>query len=175
MPRLPKIPLSAAVVLLFLISSCQDRPQFEDTPYLEWRDYEYEVNPDDNTSKVIMTMYFTDGDGDVGRDESVYDCEDQYELFIEDFDIFIRYYEKVGGTFEEVFPVDSCLPFHNYLPDLTPKGQNKTLEGEIELRFNFTGLPQNGGVDSVRFELQLQDRAGNRSNLVNSPSVFIRE
>ncbi len=160
---------------MVVVTSCKDDPKFEDTPYLEWRSHEYEVDPNTNNSKVIMTTYFTDGDGDVGREESDFDCESEYDQFIKDFDMYIRYFEKVSGTFVEVFPVDSCLPFHNYLPDLTPEGQNKTLEGEIELRFNFTGLPQNAGVDSVKFELLLQDRSGNKSNMAFSPSIFIQQ
>jgi hypothetical protein len=177
MSQLPKIPFLTAVMLLIVIVSCQDRPQFEDTPYLEWRDAEYERDPVNGTSVVNMKLYFTDGDGDVGRknEGSIYDCETQYEQFIADHDVFIRYYEKVSGTFIRVLSRDSCLPFHSYLPYLTPEGQNKTLEGEIELRFNSSGLPSNAGVDSVRFELELEDRAGNRSNVVFSPSISIQQ
>ena len=142
---------------------------------MEWRDQAYEVDSFTNNKRVIMVTYFTDGDGDVGREGPRFNCEDQYEAFINDFDIYVRYFEKLNGSFQEVFPVDSCLPFHNYLPNLTPEGQNKTLEGEIELRFNFTGLPFNPGVDSVRFELQLEDRSGKRSNIAYSPSIFIPE
>lgn len=160
---------------LLIATSCNDGPKFEETPYLEWRSSSYEIDPSTNNSKVIMTTFFTDGDGDVGREGSNFNCETQYEAFIADFDMYVRYFEKVSGTFVEVFPVDSCLPFHNYLPDLTPEGQNKTLEGEIELRFNYTGLPQNAGVDSVKFEILLQDRSGRKSNLAFSPSIFIPE
>ena len=167
-----KIVLSVCLTLCLAVS-CNDGPKFEDTPYLEWRSSEYEIDPSNNNSKVIMTTYFTDGDGDVGRDKSDFDCETEYEEFIQDFDMFIRYFEKVSGTYKEVFPVDSCLPFHNYLPDLTPEGQNKTLEGEIELRFNYTGLPSNANVDSVKFELVLQDRSGKMSNVAFSPAIFI--
>ena len=180
MPRLSKILFLLSPLLFAALTSCDDGPKFEDTPFLEWRSDDYEIDDVTNNSKVIMTTYFTDGDGDVGREGSSFDCEDQYEAFINDFDMYVRYFEKVSGNYVEIVPgvdgnLDSCLPFHNYLPNLTPEGQNKTLEGEIELRFNFTGLPLNPGVDSVRFELQLQDRAGNRSNIANSPSIFIPE
>lgn len=172
MLRLSKIVFYITTALL-LVTSCNDGPKFDDKPFIEWRSAVYEIDPSTNNSKVIMTTYFTDGDGDVGREKSNFNCENNYNLFIGDFDMYIRYYEKLSGTFVEVFPVDSCLPFHNYLPNLTPQGQNKTLEGEVELRFNYTGLPQNAGVDSVKFELVLQDRSGKRSNIAFSPAVFI--
>lgn len=175
MPRFPKILFLFTLIVIFVLSSCDDGPKFDDTPYLEWRDHAFERDTSNNNSKVIMTTYFTDGDGDVGREKSPYDCETQYNLFINDFDMFVRYFEKVNGKYLEVFPPDSCLPFHNYLPDLTPEGQNKTLEGEIELRFNYTGLPINAGVDSVKFELQLQDKQDHRSNIAYSPAIFIPE
>lgn len=180
MPQFSKILFLSTLLFIAVISSCDDGAKFEDTPFLEWRSYTYDIDTLTLNSRVNMTTYFTDGDGDIGRGGPSFDCETQFEAYINDFDMYVRYFEKVGGTFREIVPgvdgnLDSCVQFHNHLPDLTPEGQNKTLEGKIELRFNFTGLPTNAGVDSVRFELQLQDRSGNRSNVAKSPSIFIPE
>lgn len=131
----------------------------------------------DNRRVIDLSLYFTDGDGNVGSEglRQVTDtCTSaNYLQFLENFDLFIYYYEKVNGQYREVFPADSCLPFHNILPDLTPEGQNKTLEGDIRTPFDYANFPRNNGVDSIRFDFILKDRARNESNRLRSPAIAV--
>lgn len=154
-------------MLVFSIYSCRktNTNGFEDTPYLEWREAEVETDAS-NRKSIILKVYFNDRDGDVGTDNPSSDsCN------TESYNLFVRYFEKVGTSYEEVLPADSCSPFHSNLPDLTPEGQNKVLEGVVNSAFSYLGYPQNASADSIKFELQLKDRAGNLSNIAYSPPI----
>lgn len=170
----PKISFCLAALALF---ACKDTERFTDRPLLEWREAQFGFIGDtvDNRRVLRLQLYFTDGDGDVGSGTSAIDtCNlDNYSAFLNNYDLFIYYFERVDGQYLSIPPADSCLPFHNILPNLTPEGQNKTLEGDIITPFDYANFPQNNGVDSIRFELELKDRSGKRSPRVYSPAIAI--
>lgn len=153
--------------IIALIVGCAKNDQFDDTPHLEWLDHEI-VLEEGNRRNIILTSYFTDGDGNIGSDSSESDCPP-----VETYDLFVSYFEKVGDSYVEITPPDTCQRFHTFLPDLMPEGQNKTLEGEISATFSYLAYPENADVDSVKFELQLKDREGNESEIVSSDAIFI--
>ncbi|WP_417601146.1 hypothetical protein [Owenweeksia hongkongensis] len=167
--QFPKILLCALFLVLTYVG-CKKDKAFPDTPNLKWDDYE--IMPENGPiDEIVLNLAFTDGDGDIGSgSQNAYDtCNSQ------SYDLFIRYFEKVGGSYQEVFPVDttSCLYFHQRFPDITPEGQNKILEGNIYAPFIFLGFPSNANVDTIKFEVVLKDRAGNKSNVATSPGIFI--
>lgn len=165
----PKI-LLLTLVLSFAFIGCKKDQVFPDTPSLKWVDYEI-VPENGPIDEIVLNLAFTDGDGDIGSgSQTAFDT-----CVAESYDLLIRYFEKVNGSFQEVFPVDttSCLYFHQRLPDLTPKGQNKILEGNIYAPFIYLGYPSRVGVDSIKFEVILKDRAGNKSQVATSPGLFI--
>lgn len=165
-----------AGITAWALSACESAKKFPPEPFLEWREAELRFSGDTAFNRRVydLTVYFTDGDGDIGREDEplLTDTCDltRYERFLDRYDLFIYYYERIEGSYVQRAPRDSCLPFHNILPDLMPPGQNKTLEGEITTPFDFSDFPGRG-VDSVKFELQLVDRAGNRSARISSPAL----
>lgn len=169
--RFSKIALS--FVALVLLTQCgKDPDDFSIVPQAEWRGHEIEIigNPTDNRKNIILQLYFTDRDGDIGiQDDQVSTIPCDFSTY----SLFIKYFEKVGNSFVEVMPQDSCQPFHSNLPYLTPEGQNKVLEGDIFSSFSYLAFPKNLGVDSVKFEIQLRDRANHISNVVYSPAISI--
>lgn len=162
--------LFATVLAALVFTSCKKEKVFPDTPALEWEGHEI-ISENTTIDEIVLNLAFTDGDGDIGSaDQGGFDtCNAQA------YDLFIRYFERVGGNYEEVFPRDTanCLYFHQRFPDLMPEGQNKILEGNIFAPFIYLGYPENSNVDSVKFELTLKDRAGNQSNVVTSPAIAI--
>lgn len=164
-----------------LLLACENNNKFDDQPHLEWREANLRFSGDSIFNRRVfdLTVYFTDGNGDIGRDEEptlTDTCNLQdYQRFLDRYDLFIYYFERINGAYREVGPPDSCLPFHNILPNLTPPGQNKTLEGEIITPFDYANFPTRASVDSVKFELELVDRAGLRSERVSSPALSIRD
>ncbi len=157
---------------LFLsVVSCRKNENFSDTPKLEWRSHEIVDDPSTNRREILLTVYFTDGDGDIGRDNT----NNLDPCNVNSYDLRIKYFEQVSGSLVEITPNDTCLFFHNIIPNLTPEGQNKTLEGDLITTFSYLAYPENANVDSVRFDFQLFDRNGNVSNMLSSPMIFIPE
>lgn len=150
--------------------SCRKSEKFPDTPSIEWVSHE-RIPASGVPEEIVCNLYFTDGDGDIGSaNKGAFDtCN------TDAYDLYIRYFEKSGGEFVEIFPKDtaSCLYFHQKLPDITPEGQNKILEGNLFVPFVYLGYPEKANVDSIKFEIILKDRAGRKSNVLTSPPIFI--
>lgn len=156
------------MLVAILFGSCRKPGGIPDTPTLKYEDYEYNTYEDPNFRNILLELYFTDGDGNIGYQGELPDpggCDTS------SYNLFIRYFEKVEGSFTEVEAADSCQPYHNILPDLTPAGQNKTLEGNIYANFSYAAFPVNNGVDSIMFEFKLKDRDGNESPWVASDPI----
>jgi hypothetical protein len=160
------------LVCLALLYSCKPDENFDDKPFLEYRGYESEPDADPSSGRVDLTfeLYFTDGDGDIGTSEQAGDnasCEEILALN----NLFVKYFQQIGGAFVELSPPDSCVPYAASIPDITPTGSNPTLEGNIFYQFDPTFSPPN---DSIRFEFILVDRSGKESNIATSPSLLIK-
>lgn len=150
------------------IWSCKDTEPLDDKPFLEYRGYE--LVPDDDPTidrpTLVHELYFTDGNGDIGdrASQSKDTCSTNY------YDITVKFFKKAGNQFEEIIPSDPCKSFYaNHIPDLTPTGSNKTLEGTIFNPFDIYSAT----ADSVKFEFILKDRSGSQSNIVITPAMII--
>lgn len=175
--RLSPAKILLSIGILSSLIACEQDQKFVDEPFLQWRTYNVRYLGDsaDNRRVIDLTLYFTDGDGDIGREgmSSSDSCNQKdYDRFLERYDLFIYYYERVNGQYQEIPPIDSCLPFHNILPDLMPTGQNKTLEGDITTPFDYANYP-NFNTDSIRFEFMLRDRGGRESKRIVSQAIPI--
>jgi hypothetical protein len=159
-----------AFLLMASLVSCRKSGQFSDIPSLEYKRYSFESEPGTNRQNYVLTVAFTDGDGDIGilEGSQIDSCN------LSDYNFLIRYFEKINGAYAEIPAADSCLPFHNIIPDITPEGQNKILEGDIIAKFPYSGLPL-FNTDSIRFEFVLIDRAGHRSAPVKSERIGLEQ
>lgn len=163
-------------VLLALVS-CEPPEKLPVVPSLSWKSADLRVLGDSTAGRRVLdlTVHFTDGDGNVGSGDLDFadTCRlDDYETFLDRYDLYIYYFEKVNGRFVPIPPADSCLPYHNILPNLTPEGQNKTLEGDITTPFDYSNFPR-FNADSLLFEIRLEDRAGNSSARISSPAIAV--
>lgn len=167
MKLLSKISFALCLALMFV--GCRKSGSFDDTPILTYKSYEFLEDASTGRDNYLLTIFFTDGDGDVGKfkGQPFDTCSESGYNFL------IKYFEKVGSDFKEISPRDNCLPFHNIIPDITPEGQNKTLEGDIIATFPYAGFPLNI-TDSIRFEFILVDRSGKRSEPVQSETIPIQ-
>ncbi|MBX7094128.1 MAG: hypothetical protein K1X56_05360 [Flavobacteriales bacterium] len=160
-------------IVLFLLgitglSSCLDPVQFPPEPAIVYSHFEQYGD----TGVVFIT--FTDGDGDIGLDENQtsppYDTSSIYY-----YNLFIKYYEKVDGVFQQGIAVDgSPIAFNFRVQNITPDGQNKALQGEIRVTLapSFYN-PLSADSDTIMYKIQLCDRALHMSNEVES-EVIIR-
>lgn len=151
------------IVMLFIfLVSCDKDKVFPDTPEITMSQKQVYDNP------VKIIIDFTDGDGDIGLNEGdtlpPYDFnEDPFNKFY--YNLLLYYYEKNDSIWEEV---ELLVPYFYRIPVITPRGQNKALNGEIDVDVI---LPFNR-PDSIRFEIILIDQALRESNRLQTPVIY---
>lgn len=154
----------ALMFMLFIVISCEKENDFSEIPFLEFVGHEFTQK--DGQRFIRVELYFNDRDGDIGLNDE--DTLSPFNLGSEYFNnLWVTGFLVVNGVFRDTFP-----GFDGRIPDLTPQGQNKSLEGSI-----FYTLPTDGLAvgDSMAYEFILIDRALNRSNSVVSPVIRIAE
>jgi hypothetical protein len=97
---------------------------------------------------ILIVISYEDGDGDLGFEDA-----DKHSLFVKD---------------SRLQKSDSY-----YVPPLAPPESNIPIKGELNIVLPPPFILSNAPSENVYFEIQLQDRAGNMSNLVVSPTVKI--
>jgi hypothetical protein len=153
----------ANVGIAILLSGCQRPVRFPPEPYLEYRGYELLEATDSRPFPALeIEVYFRDGDGDVGLEPG-----DTLPPFCPSCDYFYNLFTSVFNKIDG----DYVLPFEEpaRIRNLTPIGQNKTLEGTFLYRVNLN----NRSSDTLRIDMQLVDRARNRSNLETTPDIYV--
>lgn len=166
MQSLWKVGLAGVVITTGLIS-CLKPEQFAPEPEIRYKSFEI------LSDSAKLTITFQDGDGDIGLNEGdtmpPYEASGQYH-----YNLIAEYWEKddvLGWVQGEDFAGDPIV-FQYRTPHITPEGQNKALKGEIEmtlepLYYNTTSAES----DTIKYKIQLIDRALNESNWVESEEI----
>lgn len=154
-------------VLLF---GCGPKEQFPAQPQIEYKSFEQFGD------SATITISFTDGDGDIGVDNSW--PHEAGTLYYNNLFVFYEVLEQ--GVWED--PGLSTV-LHARIPPITPTGQNKVLQGDISYGLgsmdpNISGWPIQGKPagtpnDTVRFRIHLVDRALNHSNEVTTEDIVV--
>lgn len=167
MNRLSKIGLFVAAVGLSMLSACLPHNNFPDQPVIEFKEFKKIPTDDGIDEKGVLVLTFTDGDGDIGLGQGdtlpPFDPNSEYY-----YNFFTRYYEKQNGEFVEI---ELDIPNYFRIPVLTPIGQNKTLEGDIEVEL-FINNPFSD-YDTIKFDAWIVDQALNESNVVETGEIII--
>ncbi len=164
-----------SLLLLFLLWGCRKYDTYPVIPHIDL--YGFEKLPPDSTGvdqRGVIALSFTDGDGDLGL-TSVQDTG-KYQ-----FDIFVKYFELQKGTFKEIILTSpnpqtgklDTIWFHGRIPYLTPVGKSKAISGQIydTLFINNYSSP----YDTIKYQIYIQDRALNKSNVVETPAIIINK
>jgi len=115
-----------------------------------------------------LKFHFTDGDGDIGLNAR--DTFPPYDTLPYYYNLFLDYYKLNNGVWEEV---ELTLPLYYRIPVITPTGQNKTLEGDIEVfLFPYPTLTGTSG-DTIKYTIQLVDRALHISNVTETGQIIV--
>ena len=138
---------------LFFVA-CNKDGDFSPIPQIEVMGVARENNGFKDTAATV-TIYFADGDGDLG----VFDDGTQKEN-----NFIISCFEKKNDVWN--FLIDLSAPF----PTITPTGSNKSIDGTIDY---LMPLPPNVSNDTLRYELYIIDRAGNESNKVTTNEIVV--
>ncbi len=152
------------------ITGCVKEKQFPTEPVIEFQEFVKYVGNQNTVDSADCIIKFTDGDGDVGM---------MQEDTVSPPNLRMKYLYKnmVDGKFYPFDAIDSTtvldtLFFDYRIPNLTPDGQYKALDGTIKAKFR-TSPVFFPGHKVVKFEIILRDRAGNKSNVVTTNEINI--
>lgn len=142
---------------LVLWSSCSCRPLVDDLePTLEYVSIEPREVVEFQDSMVI-TLRFTDGDGDIRSQDSIQDQTTNLEV-------------------KDLRPslVDSVSKIFYKFPDYTTNTCIPSIQGTIRITVVPTIIfPRNLQTQKTAFSIILKDAAGNESNVVQTDSITI--
>jgi len=129
---------------------CKKAPTYPATPSLTW------LNASPNpvkigTDSLVLKFAFTDGDGDLGAADT--------SVFVTD----IRP-NSINKPFTYTFN----------LPSIPSKGSYKQITGNISINMysNNSCRPGHDTRDTVSYSIYVKDKAGNKSNTINTPLII---
>lgn len=168
-----KIAVVIGIIGTLFISSCLKPEEYPFEPILS--DPIFVANSD---STGVLTVTFTDGDGDIGLNDG--DTLDPFlpeTYFYHNF--HLDYYEFMDGEWVvgrvgiNNFPTQDPITFPFRLENITPKGKNKALKGEIVVTIEPRYFNANSASsDSIKYGVTLIDRALNISNTVETDLIL---
>lgn len=166
-----------------LISSCVKEKNFPTAPVITFKEvikFESKFHGSSGADSVFLDslhciIKFTDGDGDIGGNSGQPDFLMKY-LYKDSDGNFVPYNSNPNGV--HATPFDTLFQSYN-VPDITPMGQYKALEGEIKAQLK--GKDSQGNVNLlyipwhtiIKYEITLKDRAGHLSNRVTSDEIIV--
>jgi len=153
-----------AVILILLcaiglIIGCTKPPDYPDEPVIEFKQFSKTtmVQSATNADTTFMTISFTDGDGDIGSDTTL--------------------------NFHIVDTRDGFAPPAYIIPSIPEQGTGNGISGEITVRlFSTCCLPPDVNpcqpstempVDTVIYEIYIEDRSGKRSNTILTDPIYL--
>lgn len=159
-----KAKIIALALAVVAIASCRRNKLFSEVPHLEYVEHQVFTasdNPSNPFPHAVVKFYFTDGDGNLGLDSSY-----NYAPFCDTCEyynnLFIDVYSKIDGAYEVFYPYDARIK------NLTPTGQNKTLEGTFTYIINLSDRFS----DTLKISAQLYDRDLNASEVIWTPEFY---
>lgn len=168
------IGLTGIKMVLFLslmvsLEFCRKPEEFPIEPAIEFVKFTKIASGNSIDDKGILTISFTDGDGDIGLSESdtlpPFDTASVYY-----YNFFIDYFEKKNGTFTKV---DLPFSINSRIPVLNTSGSTKPLKGTIDIELFINNILS--PFDTIRFECSICDRALHMSNKVVSSEIIVNK
>ncbi len=93
------------------------------------------------------------------------------------YNIFVRFFIKRNGKYREWRWQDPPFftTFNGRFPRILTTEEGQAVEGNVKYRMLSSGWESIFRTDTLRIDVEIQDRALNRSNLVSSPEVTLRQ
>jgi hypothetical protein len=158
-------------LLVILIAGCPEIQTLPDTPRIEFESFTLSQKTDDLGNEILLgelVFTFEDGDGDIGMPEAdsiAPNDSSQYNLFL-------TLFRKTDMQYIEVGKDELGAPLFYRIPYIEPReGQNKTLQGNIKVEFEYLTLD----YDTIRYDFYMYDRARNRSNTESTTDISFTE
>ncbi len=144
------------VLIAFFCSGCVPERTYPVEPEIRFID----ISPSrvrENTDTIRIKFGFTDGDGDLGLDPA--------DATRNDVQLTIK---RLGYP-----PVSDIAR----LPNITPKGKNKAIVGEVQLTvqtaFLMAGIREDTAL--LSYDISILDRANHRSNTISTSTIVVKK
>jgi hypothetical protein len=158
---------SKIILICFLLgastlTSCIKKDEFPVIPAIKWEGYSVIRNSAGIDSLGFLKISYTDGDGNIGLND--WDTVAPYK-----YNFFVKMFQMTHDSLQEIIFPDTNLNFNARIPILTPTGKNKNIRGEIEMMIQLYFASQILVSDTIAFEIYIQDRDLNKSNVIKTP------
>ncbi len=172
------------IVLISILAGligCAEKEEFPVIPYIQFKSFDKYINELGLEDKGKLTIYFTDGDGDIGLAQgdtlSPFNPGSKYY-----YNFFIKYLEKIDGEFEEIFITYyntetqqfDTITHNARIPPLTTNLVNKGIKGDIEITLDIYNYIQPIN-DTIAFDVFIVDRALRQSNVIRTPDIIVKK
>ena len=168
---------SLVTILLLALAGCQEMPEYPMEPQISYQGLSYLINADSTlTGEVILSIGYTDGDGDLGLD----DADTLYPFGPNDphyYNLIIDYLKWDGTAFVET-PLLSwnqqtqsydTITFNARFKRLVFNDAVKPISGTID--YTMTAFNPLSPTDTVKFQVHLLDRALHESNTIETETI----
>lgn len=148
------------------LTSCIKKDEFSVIPAIRWEGYSVIRNTAGYDSLGFLKISYTDGDGNIGLYD--WDTVAPYK-----YNFFVKMFQMKNDSLQEIIFPDTNLNFNARIPILTPTGKNKNIKGEIEMMIEIYYASTVLASDTIGFELYIQDRDLNKSNVIKTPMLLV--
>ena len=162
-----KISLILLIPLFTGLTGCVKEEQYPLEPVIEFGGFATAKDISGRDSIGQITISYTDGDGDIG----LYNSDTVEPL---KYNFYIKFMQFTNKQLVEVIPPEATGNFNARIPILTPNGRNKNIKGDITMTLQLYFARQFLLSDTIAFEIYIQDRALNKSNVVDTPMFIIK-
>lgn len=162
-----------AVILIsaFAFNACKKPLEYPIIPAIDFKRIESVKDANGKDQALLVTIGFTDGDGDIGYFSPESGLNDPIFDFPADATnpYYTNFKVKTFHLINNVWTIDT-VDLSARIPYLTPTGSNKALKGEIQRE-----LPLNIGLvnDTFYYEIFIYDRGLHASNTVKTTNVVL--
>lgn len=164
-------------ILLIVATSCQEKTAYPIEPRITYEGMAFLMDADSTlTGEVILSIGYTDGDGDLGLD----DADTLYPFGSNDphyYNLIIDYLKWDGAAFVETpllswnqqEGVYDTISFNARFKRLVFDDEEKPISGTIDYRM--TLLNPLSPHDTVRLHARIVDRALHESNIIETEEI----
>ncbi len=130
-------------------------------------------------SYSVVKFEFYDGDGDLGLKQDENSGEQEFNVFVDYFEMNNGVWQKKSPIVDSTFNFDTNVweyqtqYFHVRMPFIENEAE-LALEGDIQVALFFDyKLLLNSKVDTFRYELSIKDRALQSSNVITTADIIL--
>jgi len=150
-------------IIIISLSSCIENPEYPVIPEIKFKDFQIMKSQQGKDSLGILIFTFTDGDGDIGLDESdtfpPFNSESEYYY---NFYLYFVEYNDNGDSIKQIEP-----PYTARIPRINR--YSESVKGEIYVEIDVYFLPLVVQYHNINMRFFIYDRALNKSNVERTP------